>query len=55
MLRLGDQQNGYYSSAGSVHEGIPAMVEHFGLQCEGAGTDYEKIKAALKMVTLLLD
>lgn len=41
-------QNGYYSSAGSVHEGIPAMVEHFGLQCEGAGTDYEKIKAALK-------
>lgn len=41
-------QNGYYSSAGSVHEGIPAMVEHFGLQCDGAGTDYEKIKAALK-------
>lgn len=41
-------QNGYYSSAGSVHEGIPAMVEHFGLQCEGAGTDYEKIKVALK-------
>ena len=41
-------QNGYYSSAGSVHEGIPAMVEHFGLQCEGAGTDYEKIKSALK-------
>lgn len=41
-------QNGHYSSAGSVHEGIPAMVEHFGLQCEGAGTDYEKIKAALK-------
>lgn len=41
-------QNGYYSSAGSVHKGIPAMVEHFGLQCEGAGTDYEKIKAALK-------
>lgn len=41
-------QNGYYSSAGSVHEGIPAMVEHFGLQCEGVGTDYEKIKSALK-------
>lgn len=41
-------KNGYYSSAGSVHEGIPAMVEHFGLQCEGAGTDYNKIKAALR-------
>lgn len=41
-------QNGYYSSAGSVHEGIPAMVEHFGLQCEGVGTDYNKIKTALK-------
>lgn len=41
-------QHGYYSSAGSAHEMIPAMAAAYGLQCEGAGTDYQAIKKALK-------
>lgn len=41
-------EHGYYSSAGSAHEMIPAMAEAFGLKCKGVGTDYEAIKKALK-------
>ena len=41
-------QQGYYSSAGSEHRAIPAMAEHWGLQCDGLGTDYQKIKESLK-------
>lgn len=41
-------QNGYYSSAGSVHGGIPAMARHWGLQCKGLGTDGTAIKRSLK-------
>lgn len=41
-------QHGYYSGAGSTHEGIPAMTKHFGLNCVGVGTDYDEIKQNLK-------
>lgn len=41
-------QQGYYSSAGSEHRAIPAMAEHWGLQCDGLGTNYQKIKESLK-------
>lgn len=41
-------KQGYYSSAGSEHRAIPAMAEHWGLKCDGLGTDYQKIKNSLK-------
>ena len=41
-------EQGYYSSAGSEHRAIPAMAEHWGLKCDGLGTNYQKIKESLK-------
>lgn len=41
-------EHGYYSSAGSAHEMIPAMANAYGLNCKGVGTDYDSIKKALK-------
>lgn len=41
-------QHGFYSRAGSAHEMIPAMAAAYGLKCQGAGTDYNVIKKALK-------
>lgn len=41
-------EQGYYSSAGSEHRAIPAMAEHWGLKCNGLGTNYQKIKESLK-------
>lgn len=41
-------KQGYYSSAGSEHRAIPAMAEHWGLRCDGLGTDYRQIKNSLK-------
>lgn len=41
-------QHGFYSRAGSAHEMIPAMAAAYGLKCQGAGTDYNAIKKALK-------
>lgn len=41
-------EHGYYSSAGSAHEMIPAMADAFGLKCKGVGFDYDSIKKALK-------
>ena len=32
-------EQGYYSSAGSEHRAIPAMAEHWGLKCDGLGTN----------------
>lgn len=39
--------NGYYSSDGTVHSGITAMTEHFGLKSEGLGINYTAIKKSL--------
>ena len=41
-------QHGFYSREGSAHEMIPAMATAYGLRCQGAGTDYQAIKKALK-------
>lgn len=41
-------QHGFYSREGSAHEMIPAMATAYGLRCQGAGTDYQVIKKALK-------
>lgn len=41
-------QHGFYSREGSAHEMIPAMAAVYGLRCQGAGTDYQAIKNALK-------
>lgn len=41
-------QHGFYSREGSAHEMIPAMATAYGLRCQGAGTDYQTIKKALK-------
>lgn len=41
-------KNGYYSGGGTIHEGIPVMVKHFGLNCQGIGVDYQKIRRSLK-------
>ena len=42
-------EQGYYSTfAGSEHRAIPAMAEHWGLKCDGLGTNYQKIKESLK-------
>lgn len=41
-------QHGFYSREGSAHEMIPAMAAAYGLRCQGAGTDYQAIKKALK-------
>ena len=41
-------QHGFYSREGSAHEMIPAMAAAYGLRCQGAGTDYQSIKKALK-------
>ena len=41
-------QHGFYSREGSAHEMIPAMAAAYGLRCQGAGTDYQEIKNALK-------
>lgn len=41
-------QHGFYSREGSAHEMIPAMATAYGLCCQGAGTDYQTIKKALK-------
>lgn len=41
-------QHGFYSREGSAHEMIPAMATAYGLRCQGAGTDYQEIKNALK-------
>lgn len=41
-------QHGFYSREGSAHEMIPAMAAAYGLRCQGAGTDYQAIKNALK-------
>lgn len=41
-------QHGFYSREGSAHEMIPAMATAYGLRCQGAGTDYQSIKKALK-------
>lgn len=38
----------YYSGDGSVHEMIPALAKAYGLTCKGLGTNYNKIRAALK-------
>lgn len=41
-------QHGFYSREGSAHEMIPVMATAYGLRCQGAGTDYQAIKKALK-------
>lgn len=41
-------EHGFYSSAGSAHEMIPAMAAAFGLTCKGVGTDIGQIRQALK-------
>ena len=41
-------QHGFYSREGSAHEMIPAMAAAYGLRWQGAGTDYQAIKKALK-------
>lgn len=41
-------QHGFYSREGSAHEMISAMAAAYGLRCQGAGTDYQEIKKALK-------
>lgn len=41
-------QHGFYSREGSAHEMIPAMAAAYGIRCQGAGTDYQAIKKALK-------
>lgn len=40
--------NGYYTNAGSSHAMIPALAKQYDLNCNGLGTDYASIKAALK-------
>lgn len=40
--------HGYYSSAGSAHEMIPALAAAYGISCEGVGTSYQAIKEALQ-------
>lgn len=41
-------KHGYYSGDGSVHEAIPALAKAYGLTCQGLGTNFGKIRAALK-------
>lgn len=41
-------EHGYYSNAGSVHEVVPALAKNYQLGCNGLGTDYKKIRHALK-------
>lgn len=41
-------EHGYYSNAGSVHEVVPALAKNYQLGCNGLGTDYNKIRDALK-------
>ena len=41
-------RHGFYSREGSAHEMIPAMAAAYGLKCQGAGTNYNAIKNALK-------
>lgn len=41
-------EHGYYSNAGSVHEVVPALAKNYQLGCNGLGTDYKKIRDALK-------
>ncbi|MDD4369825.1 MAG: C39 family peptidase [Anaerostipes sp.] len=40
--------NGYYTNAGSSHDMIPALAKQYDLTCNGLGTNYGNIKAALK-------
>lgn len=40
--------NGYYSASGASHEMIPALAEKYKLNCNGLGTDLNKIRKALK-------
>lgn len=47
-------QHGFYSREGSAHEMIPAMAAAYGLRCQGAGTDYQAIKKALKAGKLVV-
>lgn len=46
--------HGYYSGSGSTHEGIPAMVKHFGLRCNGLNNRYSGIKEALQTKKLVI-
>lgn len=41
-------EHGYYSNAGSAHEVVPALAKNYQLGCNGLGTDYKKIRDALK-------
>lgn len=41
-------EQGYYSNAGSAHEVVPALAKNYQLGCSGLGTDYKKIRDALK-------
>ena len=41
-------KHGYYSNAGSAHEVVPALAKNYQLGCSGLGTDYKKIRDALK-------
>lgn len=41
-------EHGYYSNAGSAHEVVPALAKNYQLGCSGLGTDYKKIRDALK-------
>lgn len=41
-------EHGYYSNAGSAHEVVPALANNYQLGCNGLGTDYKKIRDALK-------
>lgn len=41
-------EHGYYSNAGSAHEVVPALAKNYQIGCSGLGTDYKKIRDALK-------
>lgn len=41
-------RHGYYSSDGASHSLIPALAKAYGLKCQGAGRDENKIREALK-------
>ena len=42
------EKNGYYSASGSLHSAIPAIANHWGLECKGLYKNKIQIEKALK-------
>lgn len=42
------EKNGYYSASGSLHSAIPAIANHWGLECKGLYKNKIQVEKALK-------